>query len=338
MFAHQRGVSLETLPKDMSHRIALIHPSESRKSSTTQIATRWIAHRMAATTEAVSRSHYYSLFQYLSGQSKLRTAAGWFFEQYANKWFRRGGNFEVDELPLKSTTSKMNFLTKPQIDINYFANPGELASHVRKGLGAHGIDANQFDKHFQPYSDCQESYDGVVFKTNEEVILLQYTMAKGHSIKPHGVEEFVKAMPKTIKTIHIVFVVPEGRARDYANAQQIPDPTTLGRGGRIKQWRLLFSDSQIKHVVLGEGEENGRSGTVGRHDIGPEGSAPRASTLGKRAREGSSGGEEGTAAEERAGGERGVGGEERSDEEREPKGSSRPKRALKGAGKEHLGG
>ena len=65
------------------------------------------------------------------------------------------------------------------------------------------------------------------------MILLRYMMAKSRSIMLQSAEEILQAMPTTIKTIHIVFVISKDCAQEYANGQDIPDSVTLGRGRKI---------------------------------------------------------------------------------------------------------
>jgi hypothetical protein len=248
-----------------SHKISLMCPDKSGLTYKARLATRWIAHRMTAATEEQAQQHTYKLFKTLARQSTLRTSAGWFFEAYAHDWFGKGGQFVADELPIDGTNSPLTFFTNgPQstgsaAKINYFTNPEDLAQQVRKGLGGHGVDPSQVGKYFQPYAKNQESFDGVVFNSEGDVILLQYTVAAKHEIKSHGVQVFLDSMPATIKTIHIVFAVPADRAKDYSKAQKVPDSNALKWAGKqIRQYRLVFTDDDIKNVAV--------MGSHGLHD------------------------------------------------------------------------
>ena len=155
---------------------------------------------------------------------------------------------------MNGMNSQMKFSIESQPDINYFTDARNLAKQVRLGLGGHGVCPSQIGKYFQPYAKNQESFDGVIFSPKAEVILLQYTMAERHGIKPNGVKAFLSPMPTTIKTIHIVFVVPEGRAENYSNKQTVEGGSfSLGRGREVRQWRLVFTDKDIESVATGGG-------------------------------------------------------------------------------------
>ena len=231
-------------------RSLLMHPSETCKSFTVQVATRLIAHRMVAATKEESRRIFYKLFQHLSRQPILPISATWFFEAYAHDWFRSGGEFGADELPVGGTNSQMRFYTDVQTQLNYFTDPRNLAAQVQDELGGGGTHASQIGKYFQPFGKSQESFDGVVFNHTEEVIILRFTMAPTHMTKLLGIEVFLDSMPTAIKTVHIVFVVPEDCARNCPNEQVIQDFATFGWGGKIKQWQLVFPDADIENVVI----------------------------------------------------------------------------------------
>jgi hypothetical protein len=77
----------------------------------------------------------------------------------------------------------------------------------------------------------------------------------------------LQALPATIKTVCIVFVVPADRAESYSNAQKVPNAVTIGRGVTIKQYRLVFPDHDIEAVAVqgpqsphdeGEGKGKGK--------------------------------------------------------------------------------
>lgn len=115
----------------------------------------------------------------------------------------------------------------------------------------HNIDICNLGKYFQPYGKTQEWFDGLVFSKVDTLILLQYTMAERHEIKPHGVQSLLQALPTTIKCICIVFVVPNDRADNCANAQKVPDTNSLGlqAGQGIKQFRLVFPNEDIESLI-----------------------------------------------------------------------------------------
>lgn len=82
------------------------------------------------------------------------------------------------------------------------------------------------------------------------MILLRFTMAPTHMVKLRGIEVFLDSTPTTIKTIHVVFVVPEDCAGNCANEQVVHDSTSFGWGEEIKQWQLVFPNTDIENVVI----------------------------------------------------------------------------------------
>ena len=291
-FAGIGGLILQrTISSYSSHRVAIMYPYDGGGSYKHLVATRWIAHRMAATTGEEPRQYFYQFFEDLSSQPQLCSPADWFFEAYAHEWFRKGGEFEADELPVDGTnlSSQMKFSTKTQADISYFTDARNLAKQVQlKGLRNQEAHASQIGKHFQPLAKNHESFDAVVFNRVGEVILLRYSMADRRYIEPGGVKTFLRSMPITIKTVHFVYVVSEGHcAEKSSDAQEIPDFASLGCGREVKQWRLVFADADIKKMVLGDGVETNRWKRIRSWRAGAKNSshsAPEESAREKRAR------------------------------------------------------
>lgn len=180
-------------------------------------------------------------------------SAGWFFESYAHDWFRRGGKFKADEIPITNRDHPpLKFEIQESEESNYFADPRELASRVRVGGDGHGIDAHNLGKYFQPYAKTQESFDGLVFEKVDTLILLQCTMAERHEVKAYGVQSLLGALSATIKNVCIVFVVPNDCAGNYANSQKVPDADGLGLQPErviIKQFRLVFPDEDMQSLA-----------------------------------------------------------------------------------------
>jgi hypothetical protein len=259
------------ISKNSSHKIALMEPDAEGTGYKATLTSRYIAHRMASATEANSQRHFYEFFKQISRQPELRTGAGWFFEAYAHDWFRKGGKFEADELPLKETNPKMTISTMRSDLFNYFTTPTDLAKQVTTRNGVCRIDPSMFGKYFQPYAKSQASFDGLVFNQDGTVlILLQYTLAERHEIKERGVKELLDKLPAVIKSVYIVFVVPRDRAIHYSKLQKSPDAAALGWRGEIKQYRLVFTDDDIKKVAVnqnpsmpGEGWDKGGEGGAG---------------------------------------------------------------------------
>lgn len=143
-FVRDGGKDLQyTVSQSSSHRIALMDPNEMCNGYTSIIATRWIAHRMAAAIKKGS-DHFHGFFRHLSRHETLRTAAGWFFEAYGHDWLRNGGKFLADELPADGAKSTLEFSTKRTVtEVSYFTNARNLATEIRKGRGSCGVDTSK---------------------------------------------------------------------------------------------------------------------------------------------------------------------------------------------------
>ena len=271
------------MPMDCSRAVALMQPSKTRRSYTTRVATRWIAQKLARATEGESKQEHFRLFRNLSGQPALRTSAGWLFETYVHDWFRAGGKFVVDFLPVDDARTEMNFSTESQPDFNYFTDAKSFAKQVKNMPGCRGVAENAIGKYFRPHSKTQESFDGVVFNKQGEVILLQYTIASQHETKLHGIDDFLKQMPRTIKTVHLIFVIPGDRTEDYSKEQPLRDTGGASKWrGKIKQWRLVFPDKTLENMAIedcgeadhedsaSEGSTGAAEGSVGGDSISGE--------------------------------------------------------------------
>ncbi|CUS13779.1 unnamed protein product, partial [Tuber aestivum] len=233
--------------QEASHRIAIMHPTRTGLSYTARIITRWMAYRLY--DKALKRSQHdcFLLFKHLSCQPTLRSAAGWFFEGYVHDWFLQGGTFDADEIPIiDSMAPPLEFnTTKAKSGApNYFTTPGNLADQVRE-IGGRGINPAVVQRYFLPHSQNYPSVDGLIFRDVKTLLLLQITLAQQHEIKSPGVAKLLKALPKTIKNVYFVFVVPEDRAEDYSKAQPVPGSGTINPTGEIlhlRQFRLVFRE------------------------------------------------------------------------------------------------
>lgn len=66
-------------------------------------------------------------------------------------------------------------------------------------------------------------------------------MVERHEVKAYGVQSLLKALPTTIESVCIVFVVPNDRAGNYANSQKVPDADGLGiQPGRVIKQSLAI--------------------------------------------------------------------------------------------------
>ena len=236
------------LEQESSSTIVLMEPNHSGLSFTVRVMSRFIAHRMAG----AEPGRFYELLQYLSKNPALRTSATWLFEAYAHEWLRRGGEFKADELPITDTNSlPLTFcITASGVDeISYFTTGDDLAKKIPGEDGGSSIGAGVPGKYFHSCYKTPDSFDGLVFNDHHTLILMRFTMAKTHTVKPHGVRLLLQALPATIKTVCIIFVVPADRAKSYSNAQKVPTASSIGPGVRIKQYRLVFRDQDIEGIA-----------------------------------------------------------------------------------------
>jgi len=234
--------------------MAIMDPNANRLSYTARITTRWIAHRFLEVGLRFSQQKCFELYKQLAGQTKLRSAAGWFFEKYAHDLFRRGGEFTADELPIISSTSiPLVFRTEytKSVSPNYFTNEADLAKLVNNA-GGHGISNDVVGKYFLPYAHNQASFDGLVFITLDTVVLLQMTIAESHAVKNKGLKDLFRCLPRTITNIYIVFVIPDDRIQNYTTLQIVPNArfiTNTSQIHEIRQFRLALMDDDLLFVA-----------------------------------------------------------------------------------------
>jgi len=240
-----------------SHKIVLMQPTNAGTCYTAQIITRWIAYRVYEMALKHSQQDCFLLFKHLSLQPGLRSAAGSFFEGYVHDWFRLGGTFTACEIAISQTTKELlEFKTvgsKFQFP-NYFSTAEDLLSQVKPPRKRHGIDPSAVGKYFIPVSRNYEAIDALLFQDSSTLLCFQITIAKQHSIKSYGLKKLLGVLPKTIKKIYMIFVVPESCEKDYCRKQDIPTSADITPSPssvlQIKQFRLVFSDDKIKSVVV----------------------------------------------------------------------------------------
>jgi len=255
-YVAQGGVQTlrNSVHKMCSHKIAIMEPNPSRLLYTARITTRWIAHRFLEVGLQFSQQKCFELYKQLAGQTKLRSAAGWFFEGYVHDLFRRGGEFTADELPiLSNTTAPLVFRTedKKSLSPNYFTSAANLAEQV-KDAGSHGINRDVVGRYFLPYAHNHASFDGLVFISTDTLILLQMTIAKSHAVKEKGLKDLCQCLPATITNIYIMFVVPAERIQDYARLQSVPKARAImgaTKLNEIRQFRLVVTDEDLLLVA-----------------------------------------------------------------------------------------
>jgi len=72
-----------------------------------------------------------------------------------------------------------------------------------------GINPAVIGSYFLPYSWNYLSVNGLLFSHKQTILLFQITLAHYHEIKSLKVAKLLKALPKTIKQISFIFVVPK---------------------------------------------------------------------------------------------------------------------------------
>ncbi|KAG0639417.1 hypothetical protein HOY80DRAFT_1074068 [Tuber brumale] len=252
-----------TVDKRSSDKMILMDPTVTGRSYTARIATRWIAHKVFVKALQESQQDCFQLFERMSNQPNLRIAAGWFFEAYAHAWFRQGGTFCMDKLPIADNESPTFEFSTEQSEsplLHYFTTADDLCSQVC-GPGSSRILPSAIAQYFLPYCCNYESLDGLVFSSMETLVLLQITMARSHEIKEDGMRGLLRSLPASIHNVQVVFVISEDRIRDYTKCQKIPDASSLNLGPRsfkISQFRLVLRKVDIQSVsACGGRNDNG---------------------------------------------------------------------------------
>jgi len=294
-FVAQGGrVSLEnSVHKTSSHKIAIMEPTEDGLSYHSRISTRWIAYRLYQTARKWSSHDSFLLYEQLSRQPQLRTAAGWFFEAYAHDWFRQGGTFHAQEIPVKTIGNQpFTFSTRKSTSLseNLFTTTLGLGNKVRSKTG-NKISQLAINSYFLPYSPNLASVDALMFTDEETLVVFQITIALRHQIKGKGIKELLQSLPPTINKVCIIFVVPETRLNEYSKPQamKLEDiVSTKSTNLTIKQFRLVFSDKDIQSIAVPglcghggndvEGEDT-IGGDFGGHDFDRE-NVPRSDSYG----------------------------------------------------------
>ncbi|CUS11669.1 unnamed protein product [Tuber aestivum] len=246
-----------------SAKLSLLEPINDGRSYQLRIATRWNGFCIFQRSQQVSKLSFYCLYRNLSRQRPLRTSAGWIFEGYAHDWFRHGGNFVATEMgpgedPETVTDLRFTINKSKSMLTNYFKDSTDLDNQVRASSGR-GIEPSVIGKYFLPCGRNFESVDGLMFSGSDTLIVFQITIAATHDIKKHGIRTLLQMLPAAIKNLHIVFVIPRERIRNYAKAQKVPKAAELRElresgAGRliIRQFRLVFCEAAMRALVLGD--------------------------------------------------------------------------------------
>jgi len=242
-----------TIYHESSHKIAVMQPTTTGLSYKARMITRWISSRVYQIALKRSQQDCFVLFKHLSSQKRLRSAAGTFFESYVHDWFRLGGAFTAVEIASTNRSQSFRFKTmrSKSCTPNYFTDAESLSLQVK--ADGQGLKPSIIEEYFIPFNLNYEAFDGLVFSDLHTIVLFQVTIAKQHSIKGHGIKKLLKELPKTIKRVHVVLVVPENCESEYSRAQNIPDAAAITPPGaclNIKQFRLVFHDKDIQKVVV----------------------------------------------------------------------------------------
>jgi len=237
-----------------THKIIRIEPCLDNASYTPEIMTRWIACRILNYAGIGAKERGYKIFQSLCQQTMLRSSAGWFFEVYAHDWLRKGGKFDADRLSSKDSSETLLFdiecmRSREPLFYDTLSNVGTM---LQNAVGK-GVDPRHIGRYFQPRWPTQESFDSFLVMSTDTLILFQITMAMTHDIKVDGVRAILKALPKTIKNVFIVFTIPQICADKYKSPQRVPTNKELS-GGKpkytIKQFRLVFPNDAVLSIAV----------------------------------------------------------------------------------------
>ncbi|CUS07218.1 unnamed protein product [Tuber aestivum] len=243
-----------------SAKLTIMQPLDEGYSGRLEIATKWIGFCIFERAREASQLNFYRLYQNLSRQRPLRTAAGWIFEGYCHDWFRKGGKFIAREIVGKEGTIvdfQFELLETECLSDHYFTDAQDLDRRVRASSGR-GIQSAVLGKYFLPCGRNFESIDGLTFFRSDTLLLFQITIATTHEIKAHGIRVLLQSLPRTIKIIVLVFVIPSDRAKDYLKVQKVPSASELMEGGgglEIRQFSLIFYDSAMRAMMGQMGKE-----------------------------------------------------------------------------------
>ena len=253
----RQGPGVRTGRLGTLHRMAIMQPTKNGLSYTARIITRWIAYRLYEKALKRSQQDCFILFKHLSRQQSLQSAAGSFFEGYVHDWLRLEGEFAAKEIPFTENgqparTFVFETMKSKSVTPNYFTTVDNLATQVKASYGQ-GLEPSAVERYFIPFSRNYEAVDGLLFSDRRTLVLFQITVGKQHDIKPYGIKALLKALPKTIKKVHIIFVVPEDRQSQYSRTQNIPDTSAVSPSDaplEIKQFCLVFGDKAMQSVVV----------------------------------------------------------------------------------------
>lgn len=197
------------------------------------------------------------LYNHLTRQAPLPSAASWFFEGYVHDWLKQGGSFAAHKLPIVADeTERLEF----QIDglksmtLNYFTTASNLAEQVRVD-GGQGIDDHVIGKHLVPSSSNTESIGGLVCIQSNTLTLFKITLARGHHITTNAIRGLLAPLPITIKHIYLVSIVPQWGTKLVTHPWTYPTHSSLRPGAPLDsfdQFRLILHNGDTQLTAAGE--------------------------------------------------------------------------------------
>ena len=133
-----------------------------------------------------------------------------------------GGVFPAKQIPSEQPFEFKAVVSNCSVP-NYFTNLENLLIQVRPPEIKKGVDPRVIGKYFIPFSRNYEGIDLLLLSGPETLLLFQITTAGQHAIKPCAIKQLLKILPKTIKMVYIIFVVPQDREKDYARERGISE-------------------------------------------------------------------------------------------------------------------
>ncbi|KAG0136177.1 hypothetical protein HOY82DRAFT_599337 [Tuber indicum] len=149
------------------------------------------------------------------------------------------------------------------------------------GPGVNSLDDRLYERRtacpaISTHPACWEhwSIDALTFTDSRTLVVFQMTIVLSHGIKSHGLKRLIQMFPATIKSISIVFVIPEKRWREYSKSHDVSLPHQVKaqvRDLEINQFCLILTDEKMKspaiHVPQCCVEEGGTTDdSSSRHD------------------------------------------------------------------------
>ena len=130
-----------------------------------------------------------------------------------------------------------------------------LAKQLRNSSCAR-VDTRIIRIYFQPWCQIQESFNSLTVlpvEGKELLLLSQITISLKHEVKGWGVYNILKALPRMIKQLFIIFIILEDRIDNYRVPQNAPADDDLTDGKykyTIKQFWPVFHNNELLSIVV----------------------------------------------------------------------------------------